>query len=156
MLIRYQKIHFHAVFFYFPLICNAHQAHIRSQKLQFSCSCLYISLISKAHQIPKTFIVVRDRKDPEVQQAIVLVVMVDMVNVVKRLSTILELQERYVAHSPRATECPPEDPVYVDAHAAHQIPKITIFVQFFICFFDFQCSSDTKNFHFHAAFCIFL
>ena len=89
---------------------------------------LYISSISKAHQIPKTFIVVRDRKDPEVQQAIVLVVMVDMVNVVKRLSTILELQERYVAHSPRATECPPEDPVYVDAHAAHQIPKITIFM----------------------------
>ena len=89
-------------------------------------------LISNAHQIPKTLIVVRDRKDPEVQQAIVLVVMVDMVNVVKRLSTILELQERYVAHSPRATECSPEDPVYVDAHAAHQIPKIIIFIQFFL------------------------
>ena len=122
------KNSFSCSFLYFPLICNAHQAHIRSQKLQFSCSVSYISLISKAHQIPKTFIVVRDRKDPEVQQAIVLVVMVDMVNVVKRLSTILELQERYVAHSPRATECPPEDPVYVDAHAAHQIPKITIFM----------------------------
>ena len=106
----------------------------------FHAVFLYISLISKAHQIPKTFIVVRDRKDPEVQQAIVLVVLVDMVNVVKRLSTILELQERYVAHAPRATECPPEDPVYVDAHAAHQIPKIIIFIQFFIYFFNFQCS----------------
>ena len=123
-----QKLSFSCSFLYFRLISNAHQAHIRSQKLQFSCSFLYISLISKAHQIPKTFIVVRDRKDPEVQQAIVLVVMVDMVNVVKRLSTILEFHERYVAHSPRATECSPEDPVYVDAHAAHQIPKITIFI----------------------------
>ena len=177
MPIRYQKLSFTCSFLYFPLICNAHQAHIRFQTFQFSCSFLYISLISNAQQIPKTFIVVRDRKDPEVQQAIVLVVMVDMVNVVKRLSTILELQERYVAHSPQATECPPEDPVYVDAHAAHQISKIKIFMQFFICFlnfqcsidikmfifmqffvfsFNFQCTSDPKNYNFHAVVYIFL
>ena len=69
---------------------------IRYQKLSFSCSFLYFSLIPAAHQILKTFIVVRDRKGPEVQQAIVLVVMVDMVNVVKNPTSRIPLGQRNV------------------------------------------------------------